>query len=365
MRLAALRAVQGGLLTLFVAALATAPTACGSRTGLLVPDDETPGGGGTTPGGGTSPGGGTQPGGGGPGSDAGPALDAAAPRDAGPMLDALPPIDVAVPPNTPVAAVCADAGAKLIYLISEQYDLFSFNPPTGALAGIGHINCPTTGVMCPSYLGGGPPTPFSMAVDELGFAYIVYCDGELFQVSTADGHCEPTGFASDQSRFPVTFGMAFTQNPQDGGETLYVAGDIGDGGPTPLGSINPTTLDLSVVGPFVPSIPAPELTGTAAGALFGFYEFRPTDGADQAGIAQVDPSTARVIANSALPGVEQGGAWAFAFWAGDFYLFTAPAGGHTPTLIQRYQPADGTIVDVSSIPDTIVGAGVSTCAPQQ
>jgi len=293
--------------------------------------------------------------------------EAEAPFDAGPSLDALPSIDVAVPPNSPPPVACADASATLIYLISEQSDLFSFDPSMDALTPIARINCPAMGI-CPST--GLPATPFSMAVNQAGLAYIVYCNGQLFQVSTADGHCEPTGFASQQLGFPPTFGMGFTQNPSSAAETLYVAGAVADGGDAILGSIDTTTFALSVVGAFSPSISQPELTGTATGGLFGFYAINLPDGGIPAssGIAQIDPFTAALIGNVPLPVVMQGYAWAFAFWGGDFYTFTAPLlppwdGNHT--RVQRYRPSDGTIVDVLTITDQIVGAGVSTCAPQQ
>jgi hypothetical protein len=34
------------------------------------------------------------------------------------------------------------------------------------------------------------------------------------------------------------------------------------------------------------------------------------------------------------------------------------------TTVTRYRPADGTTVPVSALTETIVGAGVSTCAPR-
>lgn len=281
------------------------------------------------------------------------------PQDSGPTLDALAPIDVAVSPidsSPPVA--CADAGSTLIYLISTDYRLFSYDPALGILTPIALLQCPAIRVCLPPL----PPViayPFSMAVDQVGQAYIVYCDGELFQVSTADGHCTSTGFGM-QGSFPGTFGMGFTA--QGSTETLYVAGDTAND--SILGSINTTNFSLDVIGSFVPAIQAPELTGTASGGLFGFYAV-PSGGS---GIAQIDPLTAVIVGNTPLPTVTQGNAWAFAFWGGDFYTFTSPlqapwVGQHT--RVQRYRPADGTTVDITTFADQIVGAGVSTCAPQR
>lgn len=290
------------------------------------------------------------------------------PEDSGPSFDALPPIDVAVPPDAPtVPPICADAASTFIYLISSDNNLFSYDPAAAFFHEIATLNCPAIG-QCQA--PPGPPVPaypFSMAVDQAGLAYVVFCDGELFTVSTADGHCEATGFASKQSGFPVNFGMGFTENAQGNGETLYVAANEFIN-PTPnsisiLASIDTSNLALNVVGPLASELQAPELTGNAMGGLYAFYSFGPQ--LLQSGIAQIDPATAQVIGNSTLPNVTQGNAWAFAFWGGDFYTFTSPpdlpvgAG----TLIQRYQPSTGTTSDVMTIRDQITGAGVSTCAP--
>jgi hypothetical protein len=58
-------------------------------------------------------------------------------------------------------------------------------------------------------------------------------------------------------------------------------------------------------------------------------------------------------------------AWAFAYWGGDFYFFTSsnaePAG---VSLISRYHPGDPPVAKLlTTFGGTIVGAGVSTCAP--
>lgn len=69
-----------------------------------------------------------------------------------------------------------------------------------------------------------------------------------------------------------------------------------------------------------------------------------------------------------LPAVETPAAWAFSFWGGDFYLYTAPDPLSDPsrtTNVTRYRPSDGS-VDAQymvNIGFRIVGAGVSTCAP--
>jgi hypothetical protein len=320
--------------------------ACGSRSGLLVTGtDEEP----------SVPQGETPARGNG---DAG-----VPPPDAPISRDALPPVDVSAPPPNTVND-CPDAAATLVYVVSEQNALVSFYPPTATFTTIGTLSCPAP----PGY------RPFSMAVDRTGIAYVLYydssnqaTDGQLFRVSTATASCRPTRFSSGQQGFASTFGMAFVRDPLGGGETLYVAeGNLGSGPPAGtcsasarLATIDTNSFTLNIVGAVIPTVCSPELTGTAAGALFGFYSVDPNDSA----IGQISPTTARLVSESRLNGVAQGHAWAFAFWGGDFFTFTAPT--NSGSTITRFRPIDGSVVSLATTAETIVGAGVSTCAPQQ
>ena len=79
-------------------------------------------------------------------------------------------------------------------------------------------------------------------------------------------------------------------------------------------------------------------------------------------MGELDKSSANVTSSVPLPTVEVPNAWAFSFWGGDFYLYTASFGN---TTVNRYRPSDSS-VDTSYMTDIgfrIVGAGVSTCAP--
>jgi hypothetical protein len=324
---------------------------CGSRTGLLVGSaEEEPGAPQNTPQNSMQPPART--------GDGGLSL-----RDALVAQDALPPIDVSVPPPNAMND-CPDAASTLVYVVSNGNLLMSFYPPTATFTVIGRISCPATAGF----------QPFSMAVDRTGIAYVLFADnmdtgGELFRVSTATASCRPTAFVSGQQGFAPTFGMAFVKDQAGAGETLYVA----EGSPSATGSVACTsrlasidtrTFALSTVGTLDRAVCSPELTGTGAGALFGFYALNLNDSA----IGQIDPTTARRTSESRLAGVAQTdssrqGAWAFGFWGGDFYTFTAPALGQS--VITRFRPTDGSLTTVGRTTETIVGAGVSTCAPQQ
>ncbi len=134
-------------------------------------------------------------------------------------------------------------------------------------------------------------------------------------------------------------------------ETLYVASSSGFG----IGKLDTTALKLTPIGFYGAISTSAELTGTAAARLYGFFTTDPPI------VAELDPKTSKVLSQAPQPSVDIGSAWAFAFWGGDFYLFSCPALG---TRIDRYRPSDGTTVNLApDIGFRVVGAGVSTCAP--
>jgi len=252
---------------------------------------------------------------------------------------------------------CPNSGSTFVYVISEQNELLSFYPPTASFTSIGVLTCP---VADPS------DSPFSMAVDRRGVAYVLFSSVTLFRVSTRTGACETTPFVPGAGGFPTAFGMGYASDPTGNGETLYVAGNPMDPAnpnnplPSILGSLDTTAFAVTPIATFSPPTLQPELTGTGAGKLYGFYATTMVDSA----IAEIDVTTAQLISTVGLPGVTQGVAWAFGFWGGDFYTFTAPGGPMSSSVVTRYRPADGSITQVATAPGTIVGAGVSTCAPQ-
>jgi hypothetical protein len=287
----------------------------------------------------------------------------------------LPGIDVQPQEDVVEIPQCADASDTLIYVVTTSNSLLKFNPPSAQFSFIGTLNCPDP----------YGRAPFSMAVDREGNAYVLYfappqnddaglpLPGSIFKVDLNNAACETTGFVPGQQGL-LGFGMGFAADPTTGGETLFVAAGFTTTSETSttLAAVNETTLSASIVGTLPSFVLGTELTGTGDGRLFGFYS--PSWATDSANdgptyIAQIDPATATVIAQDGpLPGVTEGGGWAFAFWGGSFYTFTAPViddQDPTSSIVQRYNPADGTVVDVATYPEVIDGAGVSTCAPVQ
>ena len=320
---ARLAAVLGGLLALGAIA------SCGARTGF---GDEDGAAGGT-----------------GEAVDAGDAgllVPVDAPSDA--HGDVLPKSDAA-----PNKVDCTDPTVTYVYVVTVSGQLLAFDPGPRTFTPIGFLACPA------------PPGfhPFSMAVNRKGTAFVLYDDGELFKVSTKTAACSPTPYQVGQHGF-VQFGMGFATITNGPAEQLFVADTPQDAtlpGPSRLGVIDTTTFKLKPVADFVPPQFGAELTGTGDGRLFAFTA--DTDPAANASrITQIDKVSGKLVASVQIPGVPRGGGWAFGFWGGAFWLFTTPLGGPRVT---RYDPVNGEITPIGGLPDEVVGAGVSTCAPEE
>lgn len=259
------------------------------------------------------------------------------------LLDSLPPIDVVgehVVPND-----CPDAAATLVYLFTAQNELYSFYPPTVAYKKIGNI-------ACPNVMG----NPYSMGVDRTGVAYALFDTGQLFKLSTANAACSSTTYTPNQLGW-TTFGMGYASTP-DGGEALYVTEANFNTPSKGLGTIDTKSFKLQFISGYSASLPRCELTGTGDGRLFAFCL---NQGMPGGVLAQIDPSNANVIGADKLAVGDPSNGFAFAFWGGDFWLFTSTT---STTTVTKYDPGTKGLNVAAMLNGTVVGAGVSTCAPQ-
>ncbi len=296
--------------------------ACGARTNLNGLDREESEGGADDGGGGDGAGGEPSDGGGGEGG-----LGAGGEGGQGGM-----------PPE-------CEPGALLVYLVSSSNTLYSYKPSDGTLKVKGSLACDFEG-----------PTPFSMGVDRTGTAFVLYNDGNLYRVKTADASCEPTDFVPNQEGF-ATFGMGFARNAETDSDELFVTDISFDEPSDGLGKVDTESLELSVIGTYDSELGAHmEMTSSSDGNLYG-YSLDPGGGG---WVVQIDKDTADILAATFLPVGDQASALAFAYWDGDFYIFTSPG---DVTSVTRYRPSDGSVTFLQQIGDVIVGAGVSTCDP--
>jgi hypothetical protein len=243
---------------------------------------------------------------------------------------------------------CSDA-SKLVYVVARDNSLYSFAPASVTFTKLGTIACPSEST----------EFPFSMAVDRTGTAWVLFTDGNLFNVSTKDASCTRTTFIPDQAGFSL-FGMAFVSDGPDAStDSLFVSENVNGNG---LGQIALPSLTLSAVGPYTGALAGQkaELTGTGSGDLFGFFLTTP------AAVATITKTSGAVATPSSLPSVTVGTDWAFSFWGGAFYLYTGNSTdpSQNGSTVTRYSPDDGSVTVLSTgVGFFITGAGVSTCAP--
>jgi hypothetical protein len=212
-----------------------------------------------------------------------------------------------------------------------------------------------------------------MAVDRSGTAWVNFNDGLIYKVTTkAPVTCTPTSFVPGQAGFTKVLGMGFSANAAGSNdETLFVSDNAGPGGDcrssSPkagcmgkgLGKIDLATMTLMPLGPYTATAAGynAELSGTGDAKLYGFFTtspgaYGPIDKTDGQTSAPAPVSVPSVNAST--------GGYAFSFWGGDFYFYTAPTDNTTVTHLQT---STGTTTSSPKLSFTIVGAGVSTCAP--
>lgn len=255
---------------------------------------------------------------------------------------------------------CSEA-AKLIYVLSDENDLYSFDPPAKKFTLIGPLQCPTS------------MQPNSMAIDRDANAFVNYVQsdefsgdtaGAIFKVSTVDASCQATNISLGAGWYRL--GMGYSTDAVDATtETLFVTGTGNAGASSPgLGKIDFKAGQVVPVGPFTGALEGEdaELTGTGDAKLFGFFTTTPVQ------VAEINKASGAIVAAKSLPNVETPAAWAFSSWGGELYLYTAPSPLFEPnrtTNVTHYVFPDGPAdtAYMENIGFRIVGAGVSTCAP--
>lgn len=245
---------------------------------------------------------------------------------------------------------CSDA-AKLVYVVDENYTLSQFDPMTKTFTDLGRLSCPA----------GGGATPFSMGVDRNAVAWVLYSDGELFRVDTQSLACTATNWHSQSGL--TQFGMGFSTDASGGDtDTLFVAGGatVSGASTSTLAKLDTSSMSATTVGTVTGW---PELTGTGTAELWGWF---PSDelGSGTPRVEKLDKTSGAAQTTFMLPTLQGApSAWAFAFWGGDFWVFLAKDLDIATTVYQ----IDGTTGAVKGMTATgnrtIVGAGVSTCAP--
>lgn len=251
-----------------------------------------------------------------------------------------------------------------IYVLSDDRELWTYDPLANQFALVGPLGCPTT------------DGTFSMGVGRDGFAWIQTTIpqglsnyvGDLFRLDVSNPqNCVDPGYQPGANGW-VHFGMAFVSaSASDPCDRLYgqhwngEAGLWSEGpGAGKLGVFDPGAMQMNTIGPT--DYNGAELTGTGDGRLYAF------GGVPGAKLIQFDKQTAQAIETLPFNNLPLTDAFAFAFWGGDFYFFTlADPNGNSKVTKLDYDNSDNSGKALTTVNDNapirIVGAGVSTCAP--
>jgi hypothetical protein len=260
-----------------------------------------------------------------------------------------------------VACACPDIEVALddgIFLLSASAELWKYFPETKKFEMLGQIDC------------AGQFATFSMAVDRLGFAWVQFFGGELRKVDVTNvANCTDPGYLPGQQGVE-NFGMAFVSNSKfDACDRIYGNTYSGIGGYSEgpnIGdflTITPDDLQLSKFGKT--NFDGAEVTGTGDGRAFVF------GGANPSKLVEMDKVKGTAVQTLPLAGLEiNNGAFAFAFFGGDFYFFTDSDNDQLSSEVTHmdFDDSDNNgkqdlTVITNDAPLLVVGAGVSTCAP--
>ncbi len=241
------------------------------------------------------------------------------------------------------------AAAELVYVFATDSDIWSFDPPSKQFTKVATPNCPAS-------------SPNSMAIDRDLVAWLNYIGGiYTFDLKTK-GACVDSGITLPPGFEQV--GMGFSTDAVGGtAETLYIDG-IGGAG---LAKIDMATMSVVPIGTFGNdsklSGQSAELTGTGDARLFGYF----TTENPYVRVAQLDKTTSNILSDNA----PQRRAAAAATGRSRSGAATSTS-TRRPAPTRRATAASSTTrpstnaVDATYVADvgfSIIGAGVSTCAP--
>ncbi|MCA9713730.1 MAG: hypothetical protein KC468_03435, partial [Myxococcales bacterium] len=207
--------------------------------------------------------------------------------------------------------------SDLIYVLSDDKQLWTYNPENNLFVLVGALGCPT------------PNTTFSMGVGRNGYAWVqdtalvgLSSMGDLYRMNVSNpSDCTDPGYtpgANGWNHFGMAFVSASDINPCDSLYGAHWDGGLSGFGEGPgvgkLGVFDEGALQVNTIGPN--NYNGAELTGTGDGRLYAF------GGVPDAKLIQFDKQTADEIESISFAGFPLTQAFAFAFWGGDFYFFT-------------------------------------------
>jgi hypothetical protein len=245
-----------------------------------------------------------------------------------------------------MGAECSPDARDWIYLLTAERGVFRFSPLTREVQLRGVIDC-----MVRDIRGGATNTPYALTVDRRGGGWSSFRGGGLARLGLLDGTCTPTCL---KGPFP-TWSLAFALDDA-GVENLYVEESAESNVLAKFGTLDLDNGKFTQLGNNDAVSRGADLTATGDGRIFGFFH------ATTNFLAEVDRTTGHLSGVIDLPWLNIRYGWAFAFWGGSFWMFRSETSGETKLDRVDWPSGAHTPVDVA-LKFTVVGAGVSTCAP--
>ena len=251
--------------------------------------------------------------------------------------DEDPPAEEEVPPPEDD---CEDT-SDLVYVIDrDTSNLYLFDPQNVEFDLLGTLDC-----------GLWAGTPASMSVSRSGTAYVRYADDTVYAVHLESMECEETSYGSNFGHFGMGFATDHAETWQD---DLYVANA------NQLAKLDTETWSLNTIG----GLPSQsELTGNAEGELWAILPLE-----NPAKLVRLNKANAQVVETRTMPSFPNPfeiDTFAFATWGGDFWIFVRTYGLGETTDVYRVSSTGALSLVAENTGLTIVGAGVSTCAPTE
>jgi hypothetical protein len=234
---------------------------------------------------------------------------------------------------------CTTEARNNIYLIDLNSTLYQCTPANLNLTAVGSIKCSSSGL-------------YAIALQRTGIIWAIFEDGSLYNYIIGSQQCISTQYATNQSGIAY-FTMAFVKSTTDDNENLYISKQ--NDPPNVLGTIDLTTLSLSIVGNYSSLQTYADLTGTNDGRLFGVFQ------TDNFTIAQINATNADIIAQYPLnisSTITSEPNYGFAAYDSNFLFFS---GNGNNTDIYLFDPSTNTTTMLTTVPQVINGAAVSTC----
>lgn len=236
--------------------------------------------------------------------------------------------------------LCLTDLSTYIYLLDQDSNFLKFNPLTFDVKFIGKVNCSTTAY------------PYSLALQRDGKAWTLFTDGSLYTFDTKTALCQATSYLSQQEGL-ILFGMKFILDKSSNTEKLYISSDSSNL-PYRLATIDVATLKVSIIGYYNNIIGRGELTSSYDERLFGLFEGTPYI------VAEINQTNAEILSKTSLDMIQytpDSSYFAFESYLSNFFLFV---GDNTYTDIFLYDLSSKSITKKKTIPNGIVGAGIST-----